>query len=115
MYVRSARSANVEGGFPTARPGSVHVCQVPGCAAAISRRHLMCAPHWFEVPMPTRTEVFRSLAAWLNGDDNVRPYLIARLDAIIAVATKHHIGIAVEEARRARLVEELLQQGKGQS
>ena len=82
----------------------LHICQVPGCTLAISRRHLMCATHWFEVPMPIRTEVFKTLAGWLNGDDSARPYLIARLTAIIAVAKLHNLGTAEQEADKQRLL-----------
>lgn len=102
MYVRSARSVNKESGV-AAQPKAVHVCQVPGCALAIARRYLMCADHWFEVPMELRTEVFKSLAGWVNGDDPVRPYLIARVKAILAVAKLHNIPATAQEAELARL------------
>jgi hypothetical protein len=94
MQVRAAKTAQA----------GLHICQVPGCTLAISRRHLMCAAHWFEVPMPIRTEVFKTLAGWLNGEDSARPYLIARLAAIIAVATLHKLDVAEQEAARERLL-----------
>lgn len=117
MYVRSSRSVNKErcaGGAKAAPAVAVHVCQLPGCATAINRRHLMCATHWFEVPVEIRTEVFRSLAGWLNGDDAVRPYLIARLSAIVAVAKLHGIDVTTQEAEKQRILDHAeLRRSKG--
>lgn len=91
----------------------IHVCQIPGCTASITRRHLMCAPHWFDVPLPLRTRVFETLQAWTNGEHNVRPYLLARLNAILAVCELHKIDCADLEAQQASLVEMIRLEAKG--
>jgi hypothetical protein len=68
----------------------------------IPRRHLLCQQHWFEVRAELRREVELSLAAWLGGKNDVRPYLKARLRAIITVARLHRIDVATQEAQLAR-------------
>jgi len=110
MYVRSARSVASSSCPAPQRSMAVHVCQAPGCSLEIPRTHLMCPAHWFEVPLGVRTEVFQSLAAWLNGTETVRPYLIARLNAILHIVRLHKVeaDFKVEvlklEADRDRLI-----------
>jgi len=62
----------------------------------------MCQAHWFEVPSDLRDQVTAALASWLDGKDDVRPYLAARLRAIISVAKLHNIDVAEDEAKLAR-------------
>lgn len=98
-----ARSVNRDTGKPALAPSAgarfVQVCQVPGCAVGIPRRHLMCPQHWFEVPAELRAEVERSLFAWLARKNDVRPYFRARLQAIIHVAKLHKLDARNFEAQ----------------
>jgi len=59
-------------------------CFAEGCGARISRRLLMCKPHWSLVPKPLQIEVCSTLAAWQAGDSPAK-YLSAIKRARIAV------------------------------
>lgn len=101
MFVRSihkvdAQSASANNSKQPAAP--INVCQIPGCAVAIKPRQLMCPTHWFEVPAEVRAEIYRALNAWLGGEENVRPYMVARLTALIHVCKRHRIDASALEA-----------------
>jgi hypothetical protein len=103
MYARSVNRDSGKPALPSTAPARfVQTCQLPGCGAGIPRRHLMCPQHWFEVPVELRGEVELSLAAWLGGKDDVRPYLRARLKALIHVAKLHQIDARNFEAQLVR-------------
>jgi hypothetical protein len=70
---------------------------------AIERNQLMCPTHWFEVPQVTRTEVYLTLDAWLKGRESLRPYMVARLTALIHVGKLHGIDMSVLEAKLDRV------------
>jgi len=92
-------------GAPQVTRSAGSICQAQGCAREIPRGHLMCREHWFEVPVEARVEVEQSLAAWLGGKQGARPYLIARLQAIIYVGRLHRDDVGKYEAQLARLQE----------
>jgi hypothetical protein len=110
MFVRSihkvdAQAASANG---TQRPTkAITVCQIPGCAVAIERTQLMCPAHWFEVPQATRTDVYLTLDAWLKGRTNLRPYMVARLTALIHVCKLHSIDASALETKLDRVREDL--------
>jgi hypothetical protein len=110
MFCRSMRQSKP---YPDAAPRPTaaigHICQFPGCAREVPSKHLMCREHWFEVPAEIRNQVEESMAAWLGHKDDVRPYLVARLRAIIHVAKAHSIAVPEEEAKLARRVKDLEQ------
>jgi coproporphyrinogen III oxidase len=91
MYVRSAKSVNASSGSESApRNGQEHnVCQAPGCSLEIPLRHLMCNTHWFELPPTLQRNVNLNLVSWFGGTQNLYPYMIARLEAIIYVGKLH--------------------------
>ena len=99
-----ARSIHKDDDKPAATAGArfVQTCQIPGCAAGIPRRHLMCPQHWSEVPAELQDDVWLSLAFWLGRKDDVRSYLKARLRAIIHVCNLHQINVRNFEAQLAR-------------
>jgi hypothetical protein len=80
----------------------VQTCQIPGCGAAIPRRHLMCPRHWFEAPETLRDEVLETFAAWIHRKAPVGPYLVARLATLIAVCDRHKIDARAFKAQLAR-------------
>jgi hypothetical protein len=103
MYVRSVNRDTGKPALPaTAAARFVQVCQIPGCAAGIPRRHLMCPQHWFEVPADLRADVEVSLAAYLGGKSSARAYLRARVMAILHVARLHNLDVRNLEAQLAR-------------
>jgi hypothetical protein len=75
------------------------ICQITGCAVRIPRKYLMCRQHWFELPNSLRAQVESSLANWLAGREGVRPYLIARLRALIHVNRLHGCNVSCEIAK----------------
>ena len=104
MFVRSIHKPNLSPGAaqPIRGAETLAVCQIAGCSREIPRRHLMCQAHWFEVPADLRDRVTATLTSWLDGKDDVRPYLAARLRAIISVANLHNIDATEDEAKLAR-------------
>ena len=104
MFVRSTHKADAAAPRNTTKiTGSL--CQLSVCTREIPRGHLMCREHWFEVPEDLRHQVEGSLKAWLGHQTTVQPYLIARLRAIIHVATKHGIAVHEEQAKLTRLLD----------
>jgi hypothetical protein len=77
------------------------ICQIHGCSLRIPRKHLMCRRHWFELPDALRIEVESTIANWLGGREGVRPYLIARLRALIHVNKLHGGDVSFEESKLA--------------
>jgi hypothetical protein len=74
----------------------------------------MCPTHWFEVPGEVRIEVSRALNAWLGGKENLRPYMAARLTALICVGKLHRIDMSALEAKLDQVREDLrAEQAKG--
>jgi len=107
MIVRSAHKVNAPAGASPQKPRLFQICQIPGCARELPPRFLMCPTHWFEVPRELRAEIVDSFTAWLKGKDDVRPYLRARLRAIVHVAKLHGIDTRADEAKLARMGIEL--------
>lgn len=98
MFVRSIHKVDAQPG--PARPAQpVSVCQIPGCAVAIAPLKLMCPAHWFEVPAEVRAEIYRAHTAWFKGRENVRPYMVARLTALIHVCKLHSIDASALETK----------------
>lgn len=44
---------------------NTHICPVPGGDREVPNGMLMCPRHWYTVPKPLRTALYR---AWRNGD-----------------------------------------------
>jgi hypothetical protein len=80
----------------------VSFCQIPGCAAPRKTGHLMCRTHWFELPENLREQLMASHRAWMAGKQDVRPYLVLRLETIIHVCKLHHMDTTEDEAKLAR-------------
>jgi hypothetical protein len=40
-----------------------HNCPIAGCPKMVRDDHLMCAPHWRQVPLETQREVYASYRA----------------------------------------------------
>ena len=58
-------------------------CVIPDCKIQVSRLYLMCPTHWYMVPLPLRTRVWKT---WDGGLGIGHPsYLSAKSDAIAAV------------------------------
>jgi len=91
MYVRSAKSVNASCSSESAPDAKRRelICQAPGCTLQIPPRHLMCNTHWFELPPTLQRNVNLNLVSWLGGTQNLYPYMIARLEAIIYVGKLH--------------------------
>jgi hypothetical protein len=68
--------------------GRLKKCFAEGCETRISRRLLMCKPHWSLVPKQLQIKVCSTLAAWQVGDSPVA-YINAIKRARIAVAEAH--------------------------
>ena len=62
----------------------------------------MCPQHWLEVPAELRGEVELSLVRWLRGGTYPRPYLAARVRAIIHVCQLHQLDVRNLETQLAR-------------
>ncbi len=106
MFVRSihtleAQPRNAAG--PERSAEAVYICQIPGCTQTILSRHFMCARHWSMVRAETRAEVSHKLNAWISGMDNLYPFMIARLKAIIQVGKLHGEDMCNFEARLLRV------------
>jgi len=84
---------------PVTGDPNVRFCKIPCCSSGIKQRHLMCAQHWFEVPLGLRDRITQTLHAWLEGEDTVVPYFIARLEALIHVGKLHSLDVAALEAQ----------------
>jgi hypothetical protein len=39
-------------------------CMAPDCLAQLTPGHLMCKPHWYQVPKEVKQEVQRRLRGW---------------------------------------------------
>ena len=101
MLCRSMHKPDTATPRPAATLGA-SFCQITGCTREVPPRHLMCREHWFEVPVELRNQVEESLAAWLGRKQDVRPYLIARLRALIHVCDLHNIDSSEHTAKLAR-------------
>jgi hypothetical protein len=61
-----------------------HRCPGPGCAAEVDPSMLMCPQHWYQVPKPVRSAVWRT---WRRGAGSGTPaHQAARAAAIAAVS-----------------------------
>lgn len=88
--------------FRKSRPANPEtICQIAGCSMRIPRKHLMCRRHWFELPDAMRTEVESTISDWLGAREGVRPYLIARLRALIHVNKLHGGDVTYETQKLA--------------
>jgi hypothetical protein len=98
MFARSIHKADAA---PGARPAQLasRICQVPGCSFAVPQKHLMCPEHWFELPVNMRIQVTASWLLWYGGDATVRPYMAARLAAVVYVAKLHGENVTALEAK----------------
>jgi hypothetical protein len=98
------RSTHIDDKLRRASAGArfVHTCQIPGCGAAIPRRHLMCSRHWHELPSDLRDEVLRTFSEWMGQQANATAYLIARLKAIICACKLHEIDARQFESQLTR-------------
>jgi hypothetical protein len=67
----------------------------------------MCSTHWFEAPAEVRAEIYRALEAWFAGKENVRPYMVARLTALIHVGKLHGIDVSALETKLDQVREDL--------
>lgn len=48
-------------------PSNRHECSVPGCGELVPLEMLMCARHWFAVPLAIRNEVWTAWHAYQAG------------------------------------------------
>ena len=105
MFVRSARKVEAKSSAATGAKRyspNARICSAVGCTREVPGTYLMCLQHWSEVPAELRDQVAMTLAAWLSGTDDVRPYLTARLEALIHVAKLHGCDATELEAKLAR-------------
>jgi len=109
-----ARSIHKENTAPGARPAPLasRICQVPGCSRNVPQNHLMCLEHWNELPAGMQADVVSSLKRWYSGDATIRPYMVARLVAIVFVARLHGEDVTTLEAKREKALADLLAEGK---
>lgn len=104
MYVRSAQSVNAaspEKSEEIVRCTPRRTCQIPGCTKIIRSAWLMCPGHWAELPSDMGNAVKDALLTWIEGKAPVRPYLVARLKAIIFIAKLHGQDVADLESKLA--------------
>ena len=114
MFARSIHKENTPAGARPAQLAS-RICQVPGCAFAVPQNHLMCRTHWFELPEGMRLEVVAYWNRWYCGDATVRPYMAARLAAIVYIGKLHGIDVTVQEAKLNKAVADLLAEMSAQT
>ncbi len=107
MFARSIHKADAA---TPARPAQLasRICQVPGCALSVPQNHLMCREHWFELPVGMRVGVVSSWTRWFSGDTTIRPYMAARLDALVYIGKLHGIDVTAQEAKLKKAVADLL-------
>ena len=107
MFARSIHKADAA---TPARPVQLasRICQIDGCARYIPFGYqMLCYEHWAEVPPELCAEVEHCWAAWLAGKQTVRPYMAARLAAIVYVAKLHGENVTALEAKLTKARAEL--------
>lgn len=105
-----ARSIHRDKAAPAARPAQLAslICQAPGCTRCVPQNRLMCYLHWTELPCVLRIAVASSWTSWLAGEITMRPYMIARLAAIVYIGKLHGIDVTAQEAKLEKAREALV-------
>ena len=57
-----------------------HICPGPGCEQEVPSHMLACSRHWYQVPKPIRTAVYR---AWADGAGAGSGEHMAAMDAAV--------------------------------
>lgn len=60
-------------------------CAAPGCKTQTKARHLMCFPHWCEVPESTRSEITKHYRPGQTATTASPEYMRALANAIRSV------------------------------
>jgi hypothetical protein len=94
MIARSIHKPEGASRKENANADSAYVCQIEGCARDRKPGHLMCLDHWRGVPEPLQERVVSTYRRFLAGTEGIRPYMLARLEAIIHVSKLHGIDTA---------------------
>lgn len=70
--------------MPTRLHGDRRSCPVNGCRGTVRAGHLMCAPHWRQVPKDLQLQVWSTWRSWQRTmtDDDWTAYLTARAAAL---------------------------------
>ena len=63
-------------------------CARPGCIVPAAERQLMCRTHWWLVPRPIRTKVWRAYRAWEHGYGTLSALRTAQQEAVDAVVAR---------------------------
>ena len=94
MIARSIHKPETAARNQGGNPDSLYTCQIEGCARERKPGHLMCLDHWRELPEPLGERVISTYRQFMAGTESIRPYTLARLEALIHVQKKHGIDTA---------------------
>jgi hypothetical protein len=108
MFARSIHKANAATRAWVKPQLASRICQVPGCSLSVPQNHLMCRDHWYELPSGMRIEVVSAWTRWYGGETTMRPYMAARLAAIVYIGKLHGIDVTTQEAKLIKAIEDLL-------
>jgi hypothetical protein len=71
---------------------SNNICAVPGCGKNISRKHMMCMPHWSKVPGPMAQDLFKARDAVVDAVTKARearPFTMGRVSLMERLQAAH--------------------------
>jgi hypothetical protein len=92
-----------------------HLCHAVDCNERVPPNFLMCARHWYMVPAPLRTQVWRTYRPGQEVDKApTQAYVDAAREAINSVAAKEHKPLLPDREFIIKTLELMLQQYKGE-